>query len=120
MIFCSFFWAERKLTKLKGKSSFLNELKARREHCIELLLENKIDLREANDEETFVEEFEASTTRDIVRFLQPEQAIRSDELHHLVDHDQLSATTVQDEITEQPNEIENDSVNEVEAQQQKQ
>lgn len=87
---------ERKLAKLKTDSNILNQLKARHEQCIELLLQEKITLSEEIVDELESEESENSTRRDIIRFIQPEQPVRSDELHHLVDHDHLGSPSTED------------------------
>lgn len=83
---------ERKLAKIKNDTNILNQLKARHEQCIELLLQEKITLNhETGVDELTIEETENRTRRDIIRFIQPEQPIRLDELHHLVDHDHLES-----------------------------
>lgn len=83
--------AERKLSKLKNSSNILEQLKARREHCIENLLIGNINLNEnTNDEEFHLDEdIESNRKRDILRYIQPEQPINLGELVTIIHHDHL-------------------------------
>lgn len=66
-------------------------MKARREHCIENLLEGNINLSDCtNGDEIYLnEDFESNRRRDILRYIQPEQAINLGELVTIIQHDQL-------------------------------
>lgn len=84
---------ERKLSKLKNSSNILDQLKARREHCIENLLVGNIDLHDSTngDEIHLDEDIESNTRRDILRYIQPEQPINLGELVTIINHDYLDS-----------------------------
>lgn len=69
----------------------MEQLKARREHCIENLLEGNINLSDCtNGDEIYLDEdFESNRRRDLLRYIQPEQANNLGELVTIIQHDQL-------------------------------
>lgn len=84
--------------KLKTDTGVLQQLTARREHCIERLLQGQIDLPtaaefgfDALDESV---EQPAGVVGDLVRHIRPEQAVHPAELLHLIQYDQLQPPTV--------------------------
>lgn len=84
--------AEKKLSKLKNSTNFLEQLKARREHCIENLLVGNINLTDCSDADEIFhlnEDIESNRRRDLLRYIQPEQPINSGELVTIIHHDQL-------------------------------
>lgn len=94
---------EKKLSKLKNTSNFLEQLRARREHCIENLLVGNIDANDFtnSDEIHLNEDIESNRGRDILRYIQPEQPINLGELvtiinHDYLDNDQKSSTEPED------------------------
>lgn len=94
--------SERKLFKLKKSSNYLDQLKARREHCIENLLVGNIsleDCRHANNQH-LEEEFETNRRRVILRYIQPEQPKNLGEAVALINHDQLEQQRDQQTTTE--------------------
>lgn len=93
---------ERKLLKLKNSSTILDQLKARREHCIENLLIGNINLSDCinGDEINLNEDIESNRRRDILRYIQPEQPINLGELVTIINHDQLDTDQLH---TDQPN-----------------
>lgn len=99
---------ERKLFKLKKSSNFLEELRARREHCIENLLEGNIDTSDCTNGDEFHlnEDIESNRRRDILRYIQPEQAINLGELVTIINHDYLDIgqTITQTEPEPEPQE----------------
>lgn len=81
---------ERKLSKLKNTPNILEQLKARREHCIENLLVGNIDCTYNNAEDNQLnEDLESNRRRDLLRYIQPEQPINLGELVTIINHDQL-------------------------------
>lgn len=90
-----FNFLERKLQKLQKDASVLEQLKARREHCMENLLQGNITLHDSQSEDLqrLEEEFVESRTRDIARYLVPEQAVNNSELLHIINHDHLEVNT---------------------------
>lgn len=81
---------ERKLSKLKNTPNILEQLKARREHCIENLLVGNIDCTYNNaDDNRLNEDLESNRRRDLLRYIQPEQPINLGELVTIIHHDQL-------------------------------
>lgn len=71
----------------------MDQLKSRREHCIENLLRNNISLNDSVNEDLnrLEEDFEESRRRDLTRYLVPEQAVSRAELVHIINHDQLES-----------------------------
>lgn len=69
----------------------MEQLKARREHCIENLLVGNINLSDCTngDEIHLNEDIESNRGRDILRYIQPEQAINLGELVTIIHHDHL-------------------------------
>lgn len=68
----------------------MDQLKARREHCIENLLVGNINLNDTlNDEVYLDEDIESNRRRDILRYIQPEQPINLGELVTIIKHDHL-------------------------------
>lgn len=85
-------YEERKLSKLKNSSNILEQLKARREHCIENLLVGNINLNDSPDVDEILhlnEDIESNRGRDLLRYIQPEQPINLGELVTIIHHDQL-------------------------------
>lgn len=85
-------YEERKLSKLKNSSTILEQLKARREHCIENLLVGNINLNDSPDVGEILhlnEDIESNRGRDLLRYIQPEQPINLGELVTIIHHDQL-------------------------------
>lgn len=85
-------FAEKKLSKLKKSTTILEQLKARREHCIENLLVGNIDLNDCADVEEILHldgDLETNRRRDLLRYIQPEQPINLGELVTIIHHDQL-------------------------------
>lgn len=85
-------YEERKLSKLKNSSNILEQLKARREHCIENLLVGNINLNDRPDVDEILhlnEDIESNRGRDLLRYIQPEQPINLGELVTIIHHDQL-------------------------------
>lgn len=80
---------ERKLSKLKNTPNILEQLKARREHCIENLLVGNIDCTNDADDNHLNEDIESNRRRDLLRYIQPEQPINLGELVTIINHDQL-------------------------------
>lgn len=81
---------EKRLAKLKRDTNYLDQLKARREHCFANLLVGNINLEEHTaDNSQLRADFEASTRRELLRYFQPEQANNLAELLAIVEHDQL-------------------------------
>lgn len=82
---------EKKLSKLKSTPNYLEQLKARREHCIENLLIGNINLDDNinGDNNHLEEDFETNRRRDLLRYIQPEQPINLSELLAIVNHDYL-------------------------------
>lgn len=97
---------ERKLSKLKNSASYLEQLKARREYCIENLLVGNINLNDSinGDEYHLDEDIESNRRRDLLRYILPEQPISLGELVTIINHDHLD--TEQTNSTE-PNDTEN-------------
>lgn len=71
---------------MKNDPNILNQLKARREQCMEHLLQGNIDLGPQSIDED--EEFEANR---IQRYIQPEQPINCAELVRIIEHDHLDS-----------------------------
>lgn len=105
---------ERKLSKLRTDTGVLQQLTARRENCVERLLQGDIDLPtaaefgfdpidESCDQQTGV-------VGDLVRHLRPEQAISAAELLHLIQFDQLQP---QPAVESTPNDPDNGSADSV-------
>lgn len=68
----------------------MEQLKARREHCIENLLVGNIDCTYNNaDDNHLNEDLESNRRRDLLRYIQPEQPINLGELVTIIHHDQL-------------------------------
>lgn len=69
----------------------MEQLKARREHCIENLLVGNINLNDNInvDELILAEDIEANRRRDLLRYFQPEQPINLGELVTIINHDYL-------------------------------
>lgn len=92
---CCFFIfnLERKLQKLRKDTNVTDQLKAHREHCVESLLRGDLTLNTSVNEDLnrLEEEFEESHRRNITRYLNPEQALNTSELVHIINHDQLDA-----------------------------
>lgn len=88
--------SERKLKKLKSGSDILQELSARREHCLENLLRGSISLQ--TDADLGLDELSAETGRaeQIIRHIIPERAIHPIELVHIINYDQLQPDAVVD------------------------
>lgn len=86
---------EKRLLKLKKDPNILNQLKARREQCLEHLLSGKLVLDPAERDETFhlEEDFEENRRRDFVRYISPAQPNNLGELVHIINHDQLNVET---------------------------
>lgn len=86
-----YYHIERKLSKLKNSANILDQLKARREHCIENLLVGNINLNDSTngDEIHLDEDIESNRGRDILRYIQPEQPINLGELVTIINHDYL-------------------------------
>lgn len=85
---------ERKLTKLRTDSGVLEQLTARRENCVERLLQGDIDLPTAAEfgfdpNAESVDQQQAGVVGDLVRHIRPEQAVNAAELLHLIQFDQL-------------------------------
>lgn len=84
----------------------MDQLKARREHCIENLLVGNINLNDSTngDEIHLAEDIESNRRRDILRYIQPEQPINLGELVTIINHDYLDQdqknSTEQDESKE--------------------
>lgn len=85
---------EKKLQKLQTDTNVVDQLKARREQCMENLLRDNITLRDSVNEDLnrLEEDFEDNRRRDLARFLVPEQALNTSELIHIINHDQLEAS----------------------------
>lgn len=96
-------FSERKLSKLKKSSNFLDQLIARREHCIENLLVGNINLEDCTNaaNQHLEEEFETNRRRDILRYIQPEQPNNLGESVALINHDQLEQQRDQDTAAEE-------------------
>lgn len=94
-------YSERKLSKLKKSTNYLDQLKARREHCIENLLVGNINLEDYNnaDNQHLEEEFETNRRRIILRYIQPEQPNSLGESVALINHDQLEQQRDQNTAT---------------------
>lgn len=94
---------ETKLTKLKESSNYLDQLKARRKHCIENLLVGNINLEDCRnaDNQHLEEEFESNRRRVFLRYIQPEQPNNLGESVALIDHDQLEQQKNQQTATEE-------------------
>lgn len=71
---------------MKNDPNILNQLKARREQCMEHLLQGNLDLGPQNIDED--EELEANR---IQRYIQPEQPINCAELLRIIEHDHLDS-----------------------------
>lgn len=84
---------EKRLKKLQKDANVVDQLAARREHCMENLLRNNITLHDSVNEDLnrLEEDFEDSRRRDLTRYLVPEQAQNSSELVHIINYDQLEA-----------------------------
>lgn len=67
----------------------MEQLKARREHCIENLLVGNIDCTNDADDNYLNEDLESNRRRDLLRYIQPEQPINLGELVTIIHHDQL-------------------------------
>lgn len=69
----------------------MDQLKARREHCIENLLVGNINLDDYNnsDNHHLDEDFETNRRRELLRYIQPEQPINLGELVTIIKHDYL-------------------------------
>lgn len=87
----SFLLSEKKLAKLKNDPNILNQLKARREQCMEHLLQGNLDLGPQSIDDD--EDFEANR---IQRYIQPEQPINIAELVRIIEHDHLDSTDQND------------------------
>lgn len=93
MCFYLLFVTERKLDKLKSGTDILQQLSARREHCLESLLRGSITLD--TDAELGLDSLTSETGRahQIIRHIIPERAIHPIELVHIIDHDHLEPAT---------------------------
>lgn len=82
---------ERKLSKLKNTPNYLEQLRARREHCLENLLEGNLSINDCDYSEDLrlQEDFESNRRRELLRYIQPEQAINLGELVTIINHDHL-------------------------------
>lgn len=82
----------------------MDQLKARREHCIENLLVGNINLHDTTngDEIHLNEDIESNKRRDLLRYIQPEQPINLGELVTIINHDYLD--TEQKDSVQQPDE----------------
>lgn len=82
----------------------MEQLKARREHCIENLLVGNIDCTNDADDNHLNEDIESNRRRDLIRYIQPEQPINLGELVTIIKHDQLEVDRTKnssdDEATE--------------------
>lgn len=67
----------------------MEQLRARREHCIENLLVGNIDCTNDADDNHLNEDIESNRRRDLLRYIQPEQPINLGELVTIIHHDQL-------------------------------
>lgn len=70
----------------------MDQLKARREHCIENLLVGNLSLNspDHSEELRLEEDFETNRRRELLRHIQPEQAINLGELVTIIRHDYLA------------------------------
>lgn len=91
------FFAERKLAKLKNDPNILNQLKARREQCMEHLLQGNLDLGSQHIDDD--EEFEANR---IQRYIHPEQPINCAELVRIIEHDHLDSIDTNNDTVQPP------------------
>lgn len=82
---------------MKNDPNILNQLKARREQCMEHLLQGNIDLGPQSIDED--EEFEANR---IQRYIQPEQPINCAELVRIIEHDHLDSVENSDASQSSP------------------
>lgn len=96
---------EKKLRKLRNDSNILDQLKARREQCMEHLLQGELNLDQQFIDEALRldEEFESNRRRDIVRHIQPEQPLNLGELIHIINHDHLNVDNNKTSITDSDN-----------------
>lgn len=98
---------EKKLNKLKNKSSVLKQLADRREECMEKLLTGAIDLPTDLD----FDDNSNRTASQFVRHIIPEQPLNSAELVHIIKHDHLASATESIENVDQTNKSnESDSI----------
>lgn len=95
----------------------MEQLQARREQCMEHLLQGNLSLHDSETEnlERLEEDFEESHRRNLTRYLIPEQAVSSIELVHIINHDHLDKNVEQVEVIEEVEEIkESEEIKEVE------
>lgn len=95
----NFLILERKLQKLRKNASVVDQLQARREQCLENLLRGNLTLHDSDSENLarLEEDFEETRTRNLTRYIVPEQAVNSSELVHIINHDHLDKKVEQTE-----------------------
>lgn len=98
---------ERKLQKLRKNANVVEQLQARREQCMENLLRGNLTLHDSDSENLarLEEDFEESRRRNITRYINPEQAVNSSELVHIINHDHLDKSVEQSENGQEDSDI---------------
>lgn len=94
---------ENKLKRLQTKSGVLQQLKDRREHCIETLLASDSPVEQRISDL----ELDQPVSASVARFIHPEQPLTVGEVLHLVKHDELENTETEGEV--EPKEISSSS-----------